>query len=161
MTVRTSSGFAGRTRRYLYTLVAINLIIMGLIAASFGYHQWVQDRVFERVVRYHTVTSRAVQSGLAELHDVSDALWRRTLLHEVPEAFSSLGHAGATEHATIAAHISVLAEEREIVLALQQQFADAQFEEATELAISAFEPVLLIGSPGDPTRGDLAARLVL
>lgn len=161
MTIRTPSGSTDRTRRYLYTLVAINLVIMGLIVAFFEYHQWVQDRVFERVVRYHTVTSRAVQSGLAELHDVSDALWRRTLLHEAPEAFSSLGHAGATEHATIAAHISVLAEEREIILALQQHFTDPQLDEATELAISAFEPVLLIGSPGDPTRGDLAARLVL
>jgi PAS domain S-box-containing protein len=161
MTVRTSSGAANRTRRYLYTLVAINLIIMGLIAAFFGYHQWVQDRIFESIVHYHTVTSRAVQSSLAELHYVSDALWRRTLLHEKPEAFSSLGHAGATEHETIAAHISVLAEEREVVLALHQQFTDAQFEEATELAISAFEPVLLIGSPGDPTQGDLAARLAL
>ncbi|MBE9555106.1 MAG: hypothetical protein IMF05_16700, partial [Proteobacteria bacterium] len=158
MTMRSPSGTADRTRRYLYTLVAINLIIMGLIAASFEYHQWAQDRIFEKIVNYHTVANRSVQSGLSELQSVSDALWHQTLLHEMPEAFSSRGHTGAAKHETIADHISALAEEREIILALQQQFTDPQFDEATELAIRAFEPVLLFGSPGDPTQGHLADR---
>lgn len=161
MTIRTPSGSADGTRRYLYTFVAINLVIMGLIAGYFGYHQWVQDRIFERIVHYHTVTSRAVQSGLAELHYVSDALWRQSLLQEEPEAFPSLGHTGAVEHETIADHISALAEERETIVLLQKKFADPQFEAVTDSATRAFDRVLLIGSPGDPTQGNLALQVEL
>jgi PAS domain S-box-containing protein len=148
-----------RTRRHLYTLVAINLIIVGLAAAYFGYHQWVQDRIFEKVVHYHTVTNRAAQSGLEELHHLSDALWRQTFVHEEAGVFVSPSHAHTPDHETIAGHVSALAEERKIVLSLQQRFADPQFEEAAELAIRAFEPVLLIGSPDDPTQGHLDDQL--
>lgn len=154
----STSGPADRTRRHLYALVAVNLAIAGLIAAFFWHHQWAQDRIFDKVVNYHTMVVRTVQTSLAELHYVSDTLWRRALVHEGPGAFASPGHEAAAGHNTVADHTSALAGQREIIFALQQRFADPQFADATDSALRALDPILLIGSPADPTQGDFSAQ---
>lgn len=156
-----SYGPADRTRRHLYALVAVNIGIAGLIAAFFWYHQLVQDRIFDRVVHYHSVVARTVQSSLAELHYISDGLWREALIQERPDAFSLPGHEAAAGHKTNADHISTLTRQRETIIALQQRFADPRFTDSTDSALRALDSVLLIGSPADPTHGNFSAQLEL
>ena len=158
---RYNSYPADKTRRHLFTLLAVNLGIAGLIAAFFWYHQLVQDRIFDRIVHYHSVVARTVQSSLAELHYVSDGVWREALIQERPDAFSVPGHEAAAGHKTNADHISALTRQRETIIALQQRFADPRFADSTDSALRALDSVLLIGSPADPTQGNFSAQLEL
>lgn len=158
MDTRELMRHSKRTRRYLYGLVATNATIVALVVAFFGYHQWVQDRIFEKVVQYHTVSTRAAQTGLAEVHFITDDLLQ---LDRRRAGFAR--HLGQQANRTIelkslSDHILNLANERDVIASVQQRFADPEFEALASATIGAFDEVLDIGSHGGPDLDNLLSH---